>query len=41
MPHGGRSAIGASILKAAGADRVINLAGGYRDWAAAGLPTEQ
>ena len=38
---GGRSAIGASILKAAGADRVINLAGGYRDWAAAGLPTEQ
>lgn len=35
---GGRSAIGASILKAHGARRVINLAGGLRDWAAAGLP---
>lgn len=35
---GARSAIGASILKAAGAREVINMQGGLRDWAAAGLP---
>ena len=35
---GRRSAIGASILQAGGATRVINMAGGIRAWAAAGLP---
>ena len=35
---GNRSAIGASILKA---KEVINMMGGYRDWAAAGLPIER
>lgn len=35
---GGRSAIGASILQAKGAKEVINLQGGIRDWASAGLP---
>jgi hydroxyacylglutathione hydrolase len=35
---GARSAIAASILRAAGAQEVINLAGGIRDWEAAGLP---
>jgi hydroxyacylglutathione hydrolase len=35
---GARSAIAASILQAAGAQEVINLAGGIRDWQAAGLP---
>lgn len=35
---GNRSAIGASILKAKGAKSVINLQGGIRDWAGAGLP---
>jgi hydroxyacylglutathione hydrolase len=35
---GGRSAIAASILQAHGVSQVINLMGGYRDWAAAGLP---
>lgn len=34
---GGRSAIAASVLQAAGFS-VINMAGGYRDWIAAGLP---
>lgn len=38
---GNRSAIGASILKAKGARTVINLMGGFRDWAAAGLPIER
>ena len=38
---GARSAIGASILQAAGAEEVINMQGGLRDWAAAGLPLEQ
>lgn len=38
---GARSAIGASILQARGAKRVINLAGGYIGWTAAGLPIEQ
>jgi hydroxyacylglutathione hydrolase len=37
---GARSAIGASILLAKGATEVINLQGGIRDWAAAGLPIE-
>lgn len=37
---GGRSAVGASILQAAGAKQVINLAGGITDWARAGLPIE-
>ena len=37
---GARSAIGASILRAAGAREVINMQGGLRDWAAAGLPVE-
>ena len=37
---GARSAIGASILQAHGAKRVINLTGGYIDWTAAGLPIE-
>ena len=36
---GARSMIGASILKAHGFDRVINLQGGYGGWAGAGLPT--
>jgi hydroxyacylglutathione hydrolase len=36
---GARSAIGASILKARGIDRVINLIGGFGAWAKAGLPT--
>ena len=34
---GGRSAIAASLLQAAGFS-VINMTGGYRDWVAAGLP---
>jgi len=38
---GSRSAIGASILQARGAKEVINLQGGIRDWAAAGLPVEK
>jgi len=38
---GARSAIGASILQAAGAEEVINMQGGLRDWAAAGLPVEK
>jgi hydroxyacylglutathione hydrolase len=37
---GARSAIAASILLAQGAKEVINLQGGIRDWAAAGLPIE-
>ncbi len=36
---GARSMIGASILKARGVDRVINLIGGFGAWSAAGLPT--
>jgi hydroxyacylglutathione hydrolase len=35
---GARSAIGASILQAKGVSQVMNLAGGYQAWAAAGLP---
>ncbi len=38
---GSRSAIGASILQAKGAKEVINLQGGLRDWAVAGLPVEK
>ncbi len=38
---GHRSAIAASILQAHGARQVINMKGGYRDWAAAGLPIEK
>lgn len=38
---GSRSAIGASILQAAGAEDVINMQGGLRDWAAAGLAVER
>jgi hydroxyacylglutathione hydrolase len=37
---GARSAIGASILQARGIPRVINLLGGIKAWAAAGLPVE-
>ena len=36
---GGRSMIGASLLRARGVDQVINLAGGIGDWYKAGLPT--
>jgi hydroxyacylglutathione hydrolase len=38
---GARSAIAASILQAKGVKNVTNLMGGYRDWAAAGLPIEK
>lgn len=38
---GGRSAIGASVLQAKKVTNVINLQGGYHDWAAAGLPIER
>ena len=37
---GGRSSVGASILKRAGIANVANLAGGITGWAAAGLPIE-
>lgn len=38
---GNRSAIGASLLLAKGATEVINMQGGIRDWASAGLPIEK
>lgn len=38
---GNRSAIGASVLLAQGAGEVINMQGGLRDWANAGLPVEK
>jgi len=38
---GKRSPIAASILQAKGFDAVINMMGGYRDWASAGLPIER
>ncbi len=38
---GARSAIAASLLRSHGYDNVINLAGGYADWEAAGNPTER
>ena len=37
---GARSAIGASILQAAGVEEVINMQGGLRDWTTAKLPVE-
>lgn len=37
---GTRSAIAASVLDAAGFEGVINLAGGFSEWQAAGLPVE-
>lgn len=37
---GGRSAIAASLAKAAGVRKVVNLKGGIRAWAEAGLPVE-
>lgn len=37
---GGRSSIGASVLKAHGIDNVINLTGGMGAWRKAGLPVE-
>jgi hydroxyacylglutathione hydrolase len=36
---GARSAIGASLLRARGFERVINLTGGFSAWINAGLPT--
>jgi hydroxyacylglutathione hydrolase len=36
---GTRSAIGASLLRARGVDRVANLSGGIAEWRRAGLPT--
>jgi rhodanese-related sulfurtransferase len=33
-----RSAIGTSVLSAAGLERVINLTGGFGAWAKRGLP---
>jgi hydroxyacylglutathione hydrolase len=38
---GGRSAIAAGLLQAAGVEEVVNLAGGMDAWSAAGLPVEQ
>jgi hydroxyacylglutathione hydrolase len=38
---GARSSIAASLLERHGVANVINLAGGYRDWQAAGLPVER
>lgn len=38
---GARSAIGASVLQAHGVVEVMNLTGGYQEWAAAGLPIER
>ncbi|HUR20815.1 MAG TPA: rhodanese-like domain-containing protein [Vicinamibacterales bacterium] len=38
---GGRSSIGASVLKAHGFDNVINLTGGMGAWRKAGLPVER
>ena len=38
---GARSAIAASLLRSRGFKNVINLAGGYADWQAAGNPTER
>jgi len=37
---GARSLIGASVLKARGVDRVINLVGGFGAWVKAGQPVE-
>jgi hydroxyacylglutathione hydrolase len=38
---GGRSGIAAGLLQAAGVDGVVNLAGGFDAWSAAGLPVER
>jgi hydroxyacylglutathione hydrolase len=38
---GGRSAIAASLLAARGVSDVLNLSGGFTEWAAAGLPVER
>ncbi|MCB0017777.1 MAG: MBL fold metallo-hydrolase [Anaerolineales bacterium] len=38
---GARSAVGASILQAAGAKKVANLMGGITAWSGAGLPIEE
>ena len=37
---GARSAIAASLLRAAGMENVVNLEGGFADWEAAGHPVE-
>lgn len=37
---GGRSAIGASVLEAAGRRAVSNVTGGFAEWLQSGLPTE-
>ena len=37
---GSRSAIGASVLRRAGFDRVVNFTGGYAGWVKAGRPVE-
>ncbi len=36
---GARSAIGASVLQAAGLKNVVNMAGGYLAWKREGLPS--
>ena len=38
---GARSAIAASLLQAEGLSDVLNLAGGFNEWRAAGLPVEE
>ena len=38
---GARSAIAASVLQAGGLHDVLNLAGGFNEWRAAGLPVEE
>ena len=38
---GARSAIGASVLQARGIQNVLNLTGGYQEWAATGHPVER
>jgi hydroxyacylglutathione hydrolase len=38
---GARSAIAASLLRSRGFENVVNLAGGYADWQAAGNPTHR
>ena len=38
---GARSAIAASLLQAEGLSDVLNLAGGFNEWRAAGLAVEE
>jgi len=38
---GGRSAIAASVLRAAGASPVANVTGGFEAWTAAGFPVRE